>query len=209
MNNRKAIFVPNIVNYALQDFPLYFELGVAHILDWQGYDHILFLVALCGVYTWPEWRQVLGLVTAFTLGHSISLALSLFNKIPISVAFIEFLIPVTILVSASINIISKKQTSGSRPFIYFLAMLFGLIHGLGFSNYLKSLIGPNILNQLLAFNVGLEIGQLFIVIFTLGISYIVVQVLHVSRREWNLFLSSAIFGIALTMSLSRLSPLFV
>ena len=80
----------------MQDFPLYFELGWQHILDWQGYDHILFITALCGVYLLYDWKKVLILVTAFTVGHSITLALSVFNLISIQTSWIEFFIPITI-----------------------------------------------------------------------------------------------------------------
>ena len=192
----------------MQDFDLYFNLGLTHILDWQGYDHILFVMVLCGVYGWQDWRKVLGLVTAFTIGHSLTLALSVFNLIPIPVTLIEFLIPVTILITSLVNIIRKPQSTGGWFLTYMLTLLFGLIHGMGFSNYLKSLLGEDFLNQLLAFNVGLEAGQLLVVFFTLTVAFVVVNGLKASPRQWNLFLSSVIFGIALTMAVGRFHALF-
>ena len=193
----------------MQDFSLYFELGLEHILDWLGYDHILFVTVLCGIYLLRDWRQVLILVTAFTVGHSVTLALSLFDKIKVSAPVVEFLIPVTIIITALSNIFSKKQNPKSFKFSYFLAFGFGLIHGLGFSNYLKSLLGKssNIVGPLFAFNVGLEFGQIVIVITVLTISYVVVQLLNAPQRDWNLFLSSAIFGVAFMMALERLGEL--
>lgn len=194
----------------MHDFSLYFGLGWEHILDWQGYDHILFVCALCGIYQLRDWRSVLVLVTAFTIGHSVTLALSVLDKIRIPASLIEFLIPVTIVITCFSNIINKKKSSGLVKFNYLLASLFGLIHGLGFSNYLKSLLGhhSNIIPELFSFNVGLEAGQLIIVISILIIAYILTEVLKAPRREWNLFLSSAIFGIAFTMALERLANLF-
>lgn len=189
----------------MQDFPLYFELGWQHILDWQGYDHILFVTVLCGTYLLADWKKVLILVTAFTLGHSVTLALSVFNKILIPTNLIEFLIPVTIVITALYNIFNKRIVKSSFSPIYIFALIFGLIHGLGFSNYLKSLIGQtnNVVAELLAFNVGLEFGQIVIVIGILMLSYLFVTVLKTQKREWNLFISAAIFGIALIMAIER------
>ncbi|HXI00499.1 MAG TPA: HupE/UreJ family protein [Sphingobacteriaceae bacterium] len=193
----------------LQDFGLYFELGYQHILDIKGYDHILFVAALCGIYLLKDWRKVLILVSAFTIGHSVTLALSLFNQMRMNTPLIEFLIPVTILVTALVNIFSKSFSQKNIKFNYFMAFVFGLIHGMGFSNYLKSLLGSDtfIITQLLAFNLGLEVGQLVIVIIIMLFSYITMQLLKVKQREWNLFLSSAIFGMALIMAAERFSTL--
>ncbi|SMC90725.1 HupE/UreJ family protein [Pedobacter nyackensis] len=193
----------------MQDFPLYFQLGWRHILDWQGYDHILFVIALCGIYTVTDWKKVLILVTAFTVGHSVTLALSIFKVISVNTPLIEFLIPVTILITAVSNIISKKQKPKGQKFKYGLALFFGLIHGLGFSNYLKSLLGKssNITAELFAFNVGLEVGQLLIVVSILTLSFILIWFVKIKRWGWNFFLSSAIFGISFVMAAERFSAL--
>lgn len=193
----------------MADFPLYFQLGWEHILDWQGYDHILFVAALCGIYNWRDWQSVLVLVTAFTLGHSVTLALSVLHFLKISSDWIEFLIPVTIVLTCLGNILRKKSSGSSVRLSYGLALLFGFIHGLGFSNYLKSLLGrnSNIIAELFSFNLGLEGGQLLIVLVILFLSFIFTEILKAPRREWNLFLSSAIFGVAFTMALERLANL--
>jgi len=190
----------------LQDFFLYFELGWEHILDWQGYDHILFVTAFCAIYSLTQWKQVLWLVTAFTVGHSVTLALSVFNQIRISTHLVEFLIPVTILVTALFNILVKKPKPATAKFSYGLALIFGLIHGMGFSNYLKSLLGKstNIVGELFSFNLGLEAGQLVIVLVVLLLSWLVISFFKAPQREWSLFLSSTIFGVALNMALERL-----
>ncbi|RZK81910.1 MAG: HupE/UreJ family protein [Pedobacter sp.] len=190
----------------MQDFPLYFELGWQHILDWNGYDHILFVMALCGIYTIKDWKKVLILVTAFTIGHSITLALSVFNLITINTAWVEFLIPVTIMITAFINIINKRAKPKNIRIKYFLAGSFGLIHGMGFSNYLKSLLGKstNIVIELLGFNIGLEFGQVIIVFGVLIISFLLISIVKIKQQDWTFFLSSAIFGISFIMAAERL-----
>lgn len=190
----------------MQDFPLYFELGWKHILDWKGYDHILFVMVLCGVYTLTDWKKVLILVTAFTIGHSITLALSVLKIITVNTGLIEFLIPVTILITAFSNIISKRNTTKNITLKYVLALFFGLIHGMGFSNYLNSLLGQtrNLTAELFAFNVGLEFGQIIIVLSTLLLSFVLINVVNVKKWDWNFFLSSAIFGISFIMAAERL-----
>jgi hypothetical protein len=190
----------------MQEFWLYLGLGKDHILDWAGYDHILFVAALCLRYTFADWKKILVLVTAFTIGHSVTLALSVFAVVNIPVNWIEFFIPVTIVLTALSNAWQKDFLFKQRlPFIYFIALLFGLIHGLGFSNYLKALLGKDesIVLQLLAFNLGLEAGQLLIVAGILVITYLVVQLLKVNRREYLLYASGAIFGVALLMAIER------
>jgi hypothetical protein len=193
----------------MQDFYLYFELGWQHILDWQGYDHILFVLVLCGIYTLKDWRQVLILVTAFTIGHSVTLALSALRLLTVNTALIEFLIPVTIAVTALSNLASKKAKPKGVGLKYMLALVFGLVHGLGFSNYLKSLLGKqaNIVLELFAFNIGLEFGQLLIVVAALVLSFILTSLVKIKRWDWNFFLSSAIFGISFVMAAERLPEL--
>jgi hydrogenase/urease accessory protein HupE len=190
----------------MQDFGLYFNIGREHIADLAGYDHILFIMALCLRYQVQDWKRVLILVTAFTIGHSITLALSVFNYITVSIPWIEFLIPVTILVTAVANVFQKDQPKDSKAsVIYLLALFFGLIHGLGFSNYLKSLLGQdaNIVTELLAFNIGLEVGQLLIVAAVLLLSVICTQIFKIHRRDYILFACGAVFGMALLMTIER------
>jgi hypothetical protein len=188
----------------MSQFRIYFDLGREHILDIaNGYDHILFVIALCVLYQLRDWKQVLVLVTAFTIGHSITLALSTFNIISINVELIEFLIPVTIFITAISNLFKHEDNiyGRSMQLNYFYAAVFGLIHGMGFSNYLKSILGrdKNIVSQLFAFNIGLELGQIIIVVVLLVSGFILTDLFGVSRRDWKMVISSAVAGIALIL----------
>jgi hypothetical protein len=191
----------------LSDFYLWFSTGLEHIADWKGYDHILFLLALCGVYGLREWRQLLVLVTAFTVGHSLTLALSVLDILKARSAVVEFLIPITILLTCVMNLVDLKKAS-KRGFRvrYLAALFFGLIHGMGFSFLLKSLLGSeeNIVPPLFAFNVGLEAGQLLIVAVVLLLSSLATSLIHIPERDKNFFLSSAVFGIAVVLMLERM-----
>ena len=187
-------------------FGLYLSLGFDHISDLAGYDHILFLAALCAVYSLKDWKKVLILVTAFTAGHTLSLALATLNLVPVPTNLIEFLIPVTIFVTGLWNVIrTGDRSDASQRFKYGTALFFGLIHGLGFSSYLRSLLGmeDGILMPLFSFNVGLEIGQVMIVIIVLFLSFLLVDVLGVKRRDWNLLLSGAAMGVSLILCFER------
>lgn len=187
----------------MSQFELYFQLGKDHILDYKnGYDHILFIVALCAVYLMRDWKKVLILVTAFTIGHSITLALSTLKIISVNQELIEFLIPVTIFITAGSNIFRTTELSDRTTYInYGYALLFGLIHGLGFSNYLKSILGKDsgIVSRLFAFNIGLELGQIIIVSIFLILSFILVDLFTVNRRDWKIVVSSAVAGMALLL----------
>jgi hypothetical protein len=193
----------------MSEFELYFGLGRDHILDYaNGYDHILFVVALCAVYIIQDWKRILILVTAFTIGHSITLALATLNVITVSAAWVEFLIPLTIFTTAVANLFRKEQLFypvGVQT-NYILALFFGLIHGLGFSNYLKALLGKDqsIVLQLFAFNIGLEVGQIIIVGGFLAVSFIVVNLAGADRRDWKMIISSAVAGIALMLMKDRI-----
>lgn len=188
----------------MNEFQLYFGLGKSHILDYaNGYDHIIFVVALCALYLTREWKQILILVTAFTLGHSITLALSTLRIISVKGELIEFLIPLTIFITAVSNLFKNENSLTGRgvQINYFLAGIFGLIHGLGFSSYLRSILGKdqNIVGQLFAFNLGLEFGQLIIVAIFLTAAFILVDLFGLNRRDWKMVISSAIAGIALVL----------
>jgi len=196
----------------MSEFALYFQLGWQHIVAWDGVDHILFITALCAVYLLKDWKKVLILVTAFTIGHSVTLALSVLDIVHISTPLIEFLIPVTIFITALFNIIRQPEEEQQRAIQlnYLFALFFGLIHGMGFSNRLKSLLGTgeNVVIPLLGFNVGLEFGQILIVISVLLLAGIIVNITGVKRRDWIMFLSSAIFGVAFVMAIERFKALF-
>lgn len=195
----------------MSTFELYFGLGREHILDYaNGYDHILFVLALCAVYLLQDWKQVLILVTAFTIGHSITLALATLDIISVNSTWVEFLIPVTIFATAVSNLFKKEGVGPSLVHVnYLLALFFGLIHGMGFSNYLKSLLGrqESIAMPLFAFNVGLEFGQIIIVGLFLIVSFIAVNLAGLSRRDWKMIISSAVAGIALMLIKERIPEL--
>jgi hypothetical protein len=190
----------------MHDFGLYFSLGREHIANLRSLDHILFVTALCIRYLYNDWKKLLVLITAFTVGHSATLALSVFHIVHISSRWVEFLIPVTIVITAIANLFVKKFVYNHKyPPIYFLALFFGLIHGLGFSNYLRSLLGRgNIVLQLLAFNIGLEVGQLLIVLSIFLLTFVCVNLLKVNRREYILFLSGGVLAAAVEMALARI-----
>ena len=190
----------------MSDFGIFFPTGIEHITDLNGIDHILFVTALCLRYLWTDWKKLLVLITAFTIGHSITLALSTLDIIHFSRDWTEFLIAVTILLTALNNLTVKDfRFTAKLPLIYFFALIFGLIHGLGFSTLLKSMLGKDqtIVLQLLAFNLGLEAGQLIIVAIVLLVSYITVQLLRMNRREFLVFVSGGIAAMALQMAIER------
>jgi hypothetical protein len=193
----------------MSEFRPYFDLGREHILDYtNGYDHILFIVALCALYLFRDWKRVLVLVTAFTIGHSITLALATLDIIKVNSKLIEFLIPLTIFVTAISNLFKDEENLDSGRLIhlnYAYALFFGLIHGLGFSNQLRGILGhsSNIITQLFAFNVGLEVGQIIIVVIFLTAGFILVDLFTLNRRDWKMVLSSMIAGMALIMLKER------
>ncbi len=207
----------------MSQFWMYLQLGFEHIADLKAYDHILFVVVLCAVYQWRQWRTIGILVTAFTIGHSITLALAALRIIPVHTALIEFLIPVTILLTAIYNIIISQKKTDDKVAIstnaldadmpneiekpnkaslytkYALAAGFGLIHGMGFSNYFSMLISKeqSLVQALLAFNIGIEIGQLLIVAVAVGIASLFINVLKVKQKYWILFISVAVAVMAI------------
>lgn len=194
----------------LSTFWTYLQLGFAHITDLGGYDHILFLVALCAAYTLADWRRVLLLVTAFTLGHSLTLLAAALAWVGLNQPWVEFLIPVTIVLTALGHLLPwaemREGRKGYALAAYLMALLFGLVHGLGFSNFFRSVLFPGeegqLIGQLLAFNLGVELGQLLIVVLILGVGTLLLR-LGLPRRNWQLFLAGAAFGLALQLALER------
>lgn len=189
---------------------LYLRLGFKHIIDLGGVDHIVFVLALTLRYIWSDWKKILILVSAFTIGHSLTLALSTLSIIDISVNWIEFLIPITILITAVSNFWVKdfefKQAHSAH---YALALFFGLIHGLGFSNYLKSLLGKedSLLGPLFSFNIGLEMGQIMIVGLILALSYGILTFLKIPRKMYLRYGSILAISLSLRMILDRIASL--
>ena len=189
------------------NFQLYFEIGFKHIANWGALDHILFMAALALRYQFSDWRKLLLLVTAFTIGHCITLALAVFNIVHLPSRWIEFFIALTIVITSFSNLFVKKFNYRNRfPPIYFFALFFGLIHGLGFANEFVAIEGKGLttaLNLLYA-NLGIEVAQLAVVAIILIISIICLNIIKLNRREYLLFTSGTIFGIALQMTLARL-----
>jgi len=190
----------------MNDFISYFKMGLSHVLDFAAYDHILFLIVLAVVYQFKQWKKVIWLVTLFTIGHSITLALSAFEVISINVDLIEFLIPLTIFITGLLNVLTAKNAStGKENQNLFFALIFGLVHGLGFSNYFKMMIGrnENKLIPLLEFALGVEAAQIIIVLGILLIGSFVQSLFRVNRRDWILVISSIVTGFSIQMMLNR------
>ncbi|MDB5202438.1 MAG: HupE / UreJ protein [Ferruginibacter sp.] len=189
----------------MNDFAFYFDLGWQHIISWDALDHLLFLTALTAIYLAENWKQVLVLVTAFTIGHSLTLALSVFDIIRFNSAWVEFFIPVTIVITALLNF--RKRTDGKRVlrFNYFLALCFGLIHGMGFANTIRFMLARKqaILTPLLSFNLGLEAGQILVVTGILLLSFILVNKAGLPQRFWRAGLSAIALIIAAIMCVQR------
>lgn len=179
-------------------FEINLKLGFTHILDPNAYDHLLFIVALIAIYQLKQWKKVVILVTAFTIGHSITLALSVFDILTFPQRTIEILIPITILLTAFFNLILAWRKyplamSKNMSVNYSMALFFGLIHGMAFSNQLKASLFPgeenSVFTQLLGFNIGIELGQLLIVLGILIISFIAFNILKLNQRWWIIVLS--------------------
>jgi hypothetical protein len=189
----------------MSDFPFYFRFGWQHIISHDALDHQLFILALAAIYVIKDWKQVLILVTAFTIGHSLTLFLSVKEIITISSKWVEFLIPCTIVFTAITNLFQKKFTPKTIRINYFLALFFGLIHGLGFANNIRlALASDQSLGWgLFGFNLGLEAGQIIVVLVILLISFIVVNILKINRRDWVIFASACAFSIALVTAIER------
>ncbi len=170
----------------MSEFGLYFKTGWEHILSAGALDHILFIAALSAIYLLRNWKQVLILVTAFTLGHSLTLVLSVYDWMRFSTRWVEFLIPCTIIATGLLNFRVRDYQERTLRFNYLLALFFGLIHGMGFANTIRFMLAgqQNIGWPLLSFNLGLEAGQLVLVTFLLLLGWAVVEKLRVSRNWW-------------------------
>lgn len=190
----------------MQVFSFYFILGWQHIINAEALDHIFFITALAAIYMLRDWKQVLILVTAFTLGHTITLILSTKRWVVVSDHWVEFLIPCTIMATAISNLFQKSFTHKSVRINYFLALFFGLIHGLAFANTLRMILGPdqNFALSLFSFTTGLELGQILIVFIVLLLSQVFIGILKIQRLHWVIFLSASVFALAAEMALQRL-----
>ena len=185
----------------MSDFWLYFNLGLHHVLDWKAYDHILFLIVLCAAYNFSSWKRLLILVTLFTLGHTVSLLLASYNIVNVSGRVIEFLIPITILVTALFNLFTagNEKKMEKMGIFYIVTIFFGLIHGFGFASFFHALNTEGKFLPLLEFALGIEAAQIIVVIVLLIISFIFQSVFRFNKRDWVLVVSSLVIGMVIPM----------
>ena len=187
----------------LDEFWFNVQYGINHVLDINGYDHVLFLMVLSVPYLFKDWKRVLLLVTMFTLGHSLSLVLAAYDVVSINGELVEFLIPITILVVALYNVFTAGKISkvGKMSVLFFSTLFFGLIHGLGFAREFKLFIGKteSKLVPLLEFALGIEIAQVIIVFLVLFLGYIMQIIFRFSKRDWILVMSSVVVGLVIPM----------
>lgn len=188
----------------MSQFWIYFQIGLKHVLDINAYDHVLFLIALTVPYLFKDWKKIFLLVSIFTIGHTLALILSVYGIITIKVNIVEFLIPITILVTALYHLFTAGKTSKDSGvnLVFFITLFFGIIHGLGFSNYFKTILGGSATSKLLPlgeFALGIEAAQLVVVFVVLVISYIVQTVFRFSKRDWALVMSAFIIGVVIPM----------
>lgn len=188
----------------MSEFWLYFKIGLNHVLDIHAYDHVLFLIALMVPYAFKDWKRVLILVSLFTLGHTLALLLSVFGIVSVKASLVEFLIPITILVTAVFHLFTagKSSKNESITFVAIVTLFFGIIHGLGFSNYFKTILPGNASDKLLPlleFALGIEAAQVIVVFLVLILAYIVQTFFRFSKRDWALVMSAFIIGVVTPM----------
>ncbi|KUG10293.1 HupE / UreJ protein [Elizabethkingia sp. HvH-WGS333] len=190
----------------MNDFMFYLRMGWDHIVSKDALDHQLFILVLIAVYTIQDFKKVLILVTAFTIGHSLTLALSVFDIFRVPSAWVEFLIPCTIAITALINIFGKNNVQKQMKLNYSLALFFGLIHGMGFANSIRITLAKeqSIATGLLGFNIGLELGQIVVVLAVLIILFLLTTIFKLDRKNWIMFVSSGVFALSLQMALERI-----
>ena len=195
----------------MTEFWIYFKIGLHHVLDIRAYDHLLFLIAMTVPYAFKDWKRILILVSLFTIGHTIALILSVFGVIIIKVNLIEFMIPITIFATALFNLFTsgKSSKNESISFIGFVTLFFGIIHGLGFSNYFKTILSGAPQSKLLPlgeFALGIEAAQLIVVFIVLVISYIIQTIFRFSKRDFTLVMSSFVIGVVIPLIIN--SPIW-
>jgi hypothetical protein len=192
----------------MSDFWIYFNIGLKHVLNVFAYDHVLFLLALTVPYEFKSWKRILILVSFFTLGHTLALFLSVFNVVTVKSNIVEFLIPITILIAAMYNIIASGKSSkkDTITFIGIITVFFGIIHGLGFSNYFNSILSGKPTDKLLPlfeFALGIETAQIIVVILSLLLAYMLQTLFKFSKRDWTLTISAFIVGVVIPMILQN------
>ena len=206
-----VVFSKPIIPFFMSEFSLYFNLGLDHVLDWQAYDHVMFLLVLVAAYSFNSWKRVLGLVSLFTLGHTLSLFLSVYGVVRVNIAWVEVLIALTIFITAFYNIITAKRKEHHKNMLllYITTAFFGIIHGLGFSSYFK-MISSNITGKfipLLEFSLGIESAQIIVVITALIFAFIFQNFFKVNRRDWILVISAIVIGVILPILIENIKNL--
>ncbi|WP_296684707.1 HupE/UreJ family protein [Flavobacterium sp.] len=192
----------------MSEFLIYFQIGLQHVLDIHAYDHVLFLMALVIPFTFKDWKRILLSVTLFTLGHTTALLLSVYEILVVKVNVVELLIPITILITAFFNLftIGKTNRKESLNLIFLITLFFGVIHGLGFSNYFKTILGGSSnskLVPLLEFALGIEGAQIAVVFAVLIVAYVTQSLFKFSKRDWILVSSAFIIGVVVPMILEN------
>ena len=186
-------------------FTFYFPMGWDHIISVDALDHQLFIIALAALYTWSDWKKVLVLVTAFTIGHSATLLLSVLDWVRLDSKWVEFLIPLTIIITAALNLFQHNQKQATPLSAYGLALVFGFTHGMGFANNIRYMLAQD--QQLgwglFGFNVGLEAGQVLVVVLLLSINQFVTFIVKLPSQKWNYIVSSLVLGIAFGIAINR------
>jgi hypothetical protein len=191
----------------MNDLAFYFKEGWQHIISASALDHQLFIVALTAIYLIKDFKKVLILVTAFTIGHSLTLALSVYNLVQVNDKLVEFLIPCTIIITSIFNVIQKDISQKAVRLNYFFALFFGLIHGLGFANTIRFMLAKDqtIGWSLFGFNIGLEVGQIIIVSIILAISYLLINITKLKQKWWVYILSAITITWAVKFALERIA----
>ena len=195
----------------MEVFNVFFEVGLRHVLDINGYDHVLFLLVLTVPYSINEWKKTLLLITLFTLGHTISLLLSVFNIVTVKAEITELFILITILITALYNLFfaGKNLKNHNNSFIWITTLCFGIIHGLGFSNYFKTLVSsetPNKLVTLFSFAIGIEVAQIIVAVAVLLLSFLTLTLSPLNKREFTLVASAFVLGVVVPLLLEN--PIF-
>ncbi len=198
------IFLKIFNTIKMSEFWIYFEIGMRHVLDIRAYDHVLFLIALTVPYAFKDWKRVLILISIFTIGHTLALLLSVYGVVMVKAHLIEFLIPITILITAIFHLFTagKSSKNESISIIGFVTLFFGIIHGIGFANYFKTLLSGSASDKLiplLEFSIGIEAAQIIVVFVVLLLSYVVQTFFRFSKRDWILVMSSFVIGVVLPM----------
>ena len=190
----------------MSDFLLLVELGFSHVWDWQGYDHLLFLAAICLPFSARQWKSLLWLINYFTIGHSLSLILASLEVVEVSSILIEFLIPVSIAATAVYNMIHAKAVRvRNNQLMMWVTLFFGLVHGFGFAGYFELIrdLEQPLWSSLLFFAFGIEVAQIVLGTLMLLLSFLLLNVFDRNRRDWILVVSSVIIGILLPIIIER------